>query len=80
MSSKISKIIVGCWFIFFLTKLTLPCKQRKMMCNSLIYFHPESRNRYRQKSPVTEEADGGKKANRVVFYLFLSRKMMNFTG
>lgn len=51
-----------------------------MMCNSLIYFHPESRNRYRQKSPVTEEADGGKKANRVVFYLFLSRKMMNFTG
>jgi len=51
-----------------------------MICNSPVCFHPESRNRYKQKSTVTEETDGGKKANLLFFYLFLSRKMMNFTG
>ncbi len=42
--------------------------------------HFKSCNRYKQKSPAAGGNDEGKKANGAVFYLFLSWKMMNFTG
>ncbi len=42
--------------------------------------HFKSCNRYKQKSPAAGVIDEGKKVDRVVFYLFLSWKMMNFTG
>jgi len=46
----------------------------------LAYFHPAFRNRYKQKSPVTEVPGEGKKVNGIVYYLFSIWKMMNFTG